>query len=410
MPELDATRGRRPGPACRSATGSARRARAPRAGRRSAPGRTRSCRRRGRRRARRGRRRRSRGAIARARARCRSGREASGSGASRVRSVGRARGGSTAPRTRAQAPRSAAARGRRLGRRLGELRGQDEGPAGLGDPQLAAGRLDDAAGEPVADAVGRWLARLGGGAGAQPPEPGLLVRAPARSARRAPPPRRRRGRARSRRAAAARPTPARRPGRRAHGRARRAPRRAARARRRGRRRRRGRAWPAPAPGPVPGAAPAGPAERQQRLGCAAAAASLGISASTGSRSASAASLRGERVGPTSPPLRSRNTTRAEASGSGATSISTARPSRVATVSVQLVRASAAVVNSVSRAQAPDGAQRSAQKAAIAATPGPSSRSIGSMPQSASKAELTKTSCRTRRRPRPPRTSGRASPG
>ena len=55
-----------------------------------------------------------------------------------------------------------------------------------------------------------------------------------------------------------------------------------------------------------------------------------------------------------------------------------------------MRASAAVVNSVSRAQAPEGAQRSAQKAAIAATPGPSSRSIGSMPHRASKAELTKT--------------------
>ena len=51
-------------------------------------------------------------------------------------------------------------------------------------------------------------------------------------------------------------------------------------------------------------------------------------------------------------------------------------------SVQLVRASAAVANSASRAQTGLGAQRSAQSAVISATPGPSSRSIGSRPQSA----------------------------
>ena len=67
------------------------------------------------------------------------------------------------------------------------------------------------------------------------------------------------------------------------------------------------------------------------------------------------------------------------------------PSRVAIGAVQLVRASAAVVNSLSLAQAGLGTQRSAQSAVMSATPGPSSRSIGSSPQSRSKAVLTKTS-------------------
>ena len=89
--------------------------------------------------------------------------------------------------------------------------------------------------------------------------------------------------------------------------------------------------------------------------------------------------------------RSRNTTSAEASGSGATSTCRLAPSRVRTAPAQLVRSSPAVANSASRAQTGLGAHRSAQSAVISATPGPSSRSIGSSPQSPSNAELTKTS-------------------
>ena len=153
VPELDRRRGRRPGRGCSSATGPARRAR--RAARRApisaraktllpAPrpptSPTRSP-------APKPRRDRAREALGVALAAKRQGRGQVGS----VRRACSRRFYS--PRTRAQAPRSAVACGRRLGRRLGELRGQDEGPAGLGDPQLAAGRLDDAAGEPEADAV-----------------------------------------------------------------------------------------------------------------------------------------------------------------------------------------------------------------------------------------------------------------
>lgn len=50
-----------------------------------------------------------------------------------------------------------------------------------------------------------------------------------------------------------------------------------------------------------------------------------------------------------------------------------------------------MANSASWAQIGEGAQRSAQSRVISLTPGPSSRAMGSRPQSVSKAELTKTS-------------------
>ena len=265
-----------------------------------------------------------------------------------------------------------------------QLGGQDEARARRDDAQLAAVRRDDAPGEPEADAFGplpgsAWVRTIRRRTPASPSISSAIRASGVATSAAARP-----------RAIAARRNAGLQPAASAGASS---------------------GWPRAASAPASGSSPSprsAPCRRQggqaraRASSCAAPArrrAPGGPRVPPAPRRASAAAPRPARAAPrrpasrtgrraASPTGRSRKATRAEASGSGATSMSTARPSGWRGVGP----AGPGVGAGGDLGQPRPGAGRGAAlgpEGLIAATPGPSSRSIGSRPHSASKAEVTK---------------------